>query len=301
MQRIGITLLIAALALGSYLLAGARADDGESGDAPKAGETRDPPGEAPRRPPVEDANDERFHPRLRAAARIYLGYGRVDDEARWAPFLCRMPRPARVRMSASADPRTHGRKLYYLFAKHRDDYMGHDARTPQPVGQVIVKEAWAPERVEPEPPPSDPGTGEAPPVPRNPLGHPDAEPVEDEFVSDGEQPAGPAAKPAPKGTKVRTTTAVVPVVEMDGARYRAKRRSGLFVMLKLEPGTEGTDQGWVYGTLSPDGKMVTSAGRVASCMACHTKDTHDRVFGLPQPVPPKPKAPMPEAPKADDE
>jgi hypothetical protein len=37
----------------------------------------------------------------------------------------------------------------------------------------------------------------------------------------------------------------------------------------------------VYGTVSADGKRVTSAGRVESCMACHQGDkTTDRMFGV---------------------
>jgi hypothetical protein len=54
-------------------------------------------------------------------------------------------------------------------------------------------------------------------------------------------------------------------------------------MFKLEPGTPGTDAGWVYGTVTPDGKQVTSAGRVESCMGCHQDAPHDRLFGLAKP------------------
>ena len=43
---------------------------------------------------------------------------------------------------------------------------------------------------------------------------------------------------------------------------------------------EGTDAGWIYGTLTPDGKTVTSAGRVQRCMDCHDVAPHDRLFGL---------------------
>ena len=39
----------------------------------------------------------------------YKTYGRVDDELRWAPFLCRMPLPGIPRQSASRDAATHGR------------------------------------------------------------------------------------------------------------------------------------------------------------------------------------------------
>ena len=50
-------------------------------------------------------------------------------------------------------------------------------------------------------------------------------------------------------------------------------------MVKLDPATPGTDEGWVYGTVSPDGKAVGAAGRVASCMKCHAEAKSDRLFG----------------------
>ena len=55
-------------------------------------------------------------------------------------------------------------------------------------------------------------------------------------------------------------------------------------MFKAPPRTIGTDNGWVYGTVTSDGKTVTSAGRVATCMNCHKEAKHDRLFGL-VPVP----------------
>jgi hypothetical protein len=77
-------------------------------------------------------------------AATYESYGKVDDQARWGPFLCiAPPRPAALRASASKDEKTHGKKLYYLFAKDRQAYVQPKDKT-QPVGQVIVKEAWIP-------------------------------------------------------------------------------------------------------------------------------------------------------------
>ena len=53
----------------------------------------------------------------------------------------------------------------------------------------------------------------------------------------------------------------------------------LFVMVKVGD-RPGSDDGWVYGTVSPGG-TVTSAGRVASCMTCHDGQTsRDKLFGL---------------------
>jgi len=50
--------------------------------------------------------------------------------------------------------------------------------------------------------------------------------------------------------------------------------------LKLAADTPGTDDGFVYGTVTPDNKRVTSAGRVARCMGCHDNAPHERLFGL---------------------
>lgn len=73
----------------------------------------------------------------------------------------------------------------------------------------------------------------------------------------------------------------VPTATDDGKVYHATDKLTLFMMCKVDPKTPSTDQGWIYGTVSPDGKKVTSAGRVKSCMGCHTKAEHDRRFGLP--------------------
>ena len=80
---------------------------------------------------------------LLEAARTYAGWGRVDDMNRWMPGLCSY-QPGQSRLSASDDALTHGRKLYLLFARHRDAYM---AGGVQADGQTIVKEGWIPKPV----------------------------------------------------------------------------------------------------------------------------------------------------------
>jgi len=80
--------------------------------------------------------------RLLEVARGYLEYGRVDDQNRWSPTLCAL-HPSHARFSGSGDEATHGRKIYFLFARDRDAYVG-GIKSPQPEGQVIVKEAWQP-------------------------------------------------------------------------------------------------------------------------------------------------------------
>jgi hypothetical protein len=62
--------------------------------------------------------------------------------------------------------------------------------------------------------------------------------------------------------------------------YHAAQKAGLFIMYRLPPETPDTDDGWVYGTLPPDGAAVTSAGRVGSCMGCHVRAPKGRLFGI---------------------
>lgn len=61
--------------------------------------------------------------------------------------------------------------------------------------------------------------------------------------------------------------------------YHAGDSQGLFVMHKLAKGTEGTDLGWIYGTIDKNGR-VTGAGKMASCIKCHVDAANDRRFGL---------------------
>jgi hypothetical protein len=53
-------------------------------------------------------------------------------------------------------------------------------------------------------------------------------------------------------------------------------------MFQHDRKTPATDDGWVYGTLTPDGKTVTGVGRLENCMGCHQKAPHGRLFGLPK-------------------
>jgi hypothetical protein len=92
---------------------------------------------------VIDASPQFFEAQTLAIASEYLAWGRIDDELRWAPSLCRQPLPGVAHSSASNDPATHGQKLYSVFAKHRDNY---------PAGphadQVVVKQSWKTELVD---------------------------------------------------------------------------------------------------------------------------------------------------------
>ncbi|HEU4338789.1 MAG TPA: cytochrome P460 family protein [Planctomycetota bacterium] len=78
-------------------------------------------------------------------ARRYVGYEKLIDWTHWSPTDCRAP-IAELDRSRSGDDVTHGRKLYYLYARDHDAY-NHGRVQPQPDGQVIVKEAWEPVEV----------------------------------------------------------------------------------------------------------------------------------------------------------
>lgn len=193
--------------------------------------------------PVAPPETAAFAPRVLAAVRDYATFRRVSDQPHWSPSLCSPPPRAGAFVSASGDAATHGGKLYYLYA--RDDA------------------AYCP------PPELETGADRAP---------------------------GPPLVPAPIGqtlVKESWTAKLVdaPVEEIeslpsdhaarDGRVYARSEARELFVMLKLDPATPGTDAGWVYATVTPDRKTVTAAGRIASCMACHAGAGHDRQFGVP--------------------
>jgi hypothetical protein len=153
------------------------------------------------------------------AAKVYPDYKRVDPLARFAPLAC-APIPAKAAsISTSSDAGTHGKKLYYLYAKDQASYIAAAELKEQPVGQLLVKESYHPAE-----------------------------------KNDGDPDAA----------------------RMPGEKF------ALFVMLKTDPKTPETDNGWVYATLTPDGKTITQSGRIASCMKCHEEATHDRLFGLPK-------------------
>lgn len=66
----------------------------------------------------------------------------------------------------------------------------------------------------------------------------------------------------------------------NGESLQADQIYALFIMTKTEGEPEGTDRGWVYGTVSADGHTVTASGKVQSCMECHQQAPHGRLFGL---------------------
>lgn len=189
--------------------------------------------------------DSRWADEVRSVVAAYEAWGRVDDEMRWAPWLCRMPQAAAARFSESEHADTHGAKLYTLYAMDPVSYGGQRSAmgdtTPLPgFSQVIVKESFAPVAIEDE---RDAKLGWGP----------------DGGV--GEHRLRPAEK--------------------DGQRFVAGERRGLYLMMKMKGATEGTDAGWVYATVKPDMITVTAVGVIDSCAGCHAEAGDDRLFGLP--------------------
>jgi hypothetical protein len=188
-----------------------------------------------------------FEAEVLAAVKDYKTWDRVSDRARWAPIDCMMRPPGGAVMSDSEDGTTHGRKLYFLFAKDGEAYEwlgwspAASGRASSPVGQVLVKESWTAKEI-----PKD----EVPELPSTGRGLERVHPLE--------------------------------YAVTDDKAFMTGEKFGLFVMMKLDPKTPGTDEGWVYATTSPDGTEVVESGLIESCMNCHQTGTKDRLFGLPR-------------------
>ena len=202
----------------------------------------------------ETPQRQQFEERLLEIAQSYESYGRVHVDYQWAHVMCAPDSEfiPEIAFSESSDSRAHGHKLYALYAKMISEPAQYLVEEPlNPVGQVVVKESWVPEEMQPEQ------------EPRNLLPN-----------SNDRDSASTGPDEAP----------VSQTIFHEGRLFRPKTKSELFIMLKLDTATPGTDEGWVYGVVAPDGKRVISAGRVASCMSCHLEAPHDRLFGphLPQ-------------------
>jgi hypothetical protein len=251
-------LLAALFLLGActHAVDGPRGGTAPGGGNISNGNSSSPPGVTPSKDtassPPSGEIDPRFVPDMKQAFNEYKAWGRVDDEMRWAPFLCRMPMPGRPTMSAAEGDMGHAKKLYSLFARDHDAYVslgnpprsGEPSSTPTGLAQIVAKESFIPELVD------NPGPSENPNAPPNAGGSPEG----DHF------------HPYVKGE--------------DGKTYRASKLAGVYFVIEKPGDVAGTDDGFIYGTVTPTGE-VTSAGRVSSCMGCHVQAKHRRFFGSP--------------------
>lgn len=241
--------LVAAAALGSLLMIQSSCSTSPSKDA--TAQVKSP--ETPRSLAPEDKR--RVEDQLRTIAQQYAKYSRVSDErVGWAPESCMGPPPPSVKPTAAPEASPHGRKLYFLYARDEASYIEmsgnhwHPRTTSyvNPVGQAVVKEAFTPV----------PAEGER-------ARYDELKKAVHRFDHDT-----PEAREFERFTETD-----------DGKLFRAGDLSTLFVMLKLDPKTPGTDQGWVYATIDKDLKTITSMGAIDSCMNCHKQTDRDRLYG----------------------
>jgi hypothetical protein len=215
---------------------------------------------------------------MRDEAEQTIGYARsmVPDDARGLITLggaAQHPNPAQTHflfaLNQGIAP-SPSPKLFSVFAKDRVSY-SNSGNKSVPVGQTIVKEVYAATEIA-------------------------------QLNGRGDLQGGL--------TTVRTdkpNDRQFPYFQCGDSLYRAAKTDRLFIMIKLDSKTPDTDNGWVYGTATPEINFnvngglwyansadphiininteakVTSAGRVASCMGCHQKAKNDRLFGLPSP------------------
>lgn len=162
-------------------------------------------------------------------------WGTVYDGPQPSPLDC-FQRTGPVQ--AASEEAAHGAKLFTLYARDRDSYVGGIAK-PQPEGQVLVKRGFH------------------------------ATPVPPEALTAKQGPFDPASG----------GTSGVLVWDRDGKPWRQGEPIGLSMMIRGRADDPDTDLGWRYATTSLDGKTVHSSGRVASCMECHARAPHHRLFG----------------------
>jgi hypothetical protein len=255
----GATSLSIFACLAAAVGAAARSSDGP----PVAGSSAaDQEAGAPTASPFDNA--------LRAIAAEYATYERVSDRVNFAPTACLVPRPSGVVRSVSPDEGTHGRKLYFLYVK---DARGYEAVSwPRAYDKRGLEAAAAPVVV---------AVGQV---------------VVKQTWSVRDVPPDEAPAPNPEMGQHEFP----PEYARDGdGLVRTGERRELFVMMKLDPATPGTDAGWVYAVLTPDDREVIQAGAIESCMGCHTRTTRDRLYGHPESWPTKDGTRVPPLKDAD--
>jgi hypothetical protein len=185
------------------------------------------------------ANDPREHATLLAIAEAYDSFARADG-THWGPLDCAAPPDEETHVSASAAGSPHGRKLYTLRIFDFEAYIRDTKQQPpQQAWHRYVKGA---------------------PVPG----------TEQVLVKVSYQPTDDKRKAA---WGIASATS-------EGKTFYPGELRDLFVMYKpTDRPMKQTDGGWLYGTVSPDRRKVTSAGLVASCMSCHEDAPHGRLFG----------------------
>jgi len=207
------------------------------------------------------ADASRFDAALLAAARDYLAWPRWTHAPGWKPELCsveRLPVVLDTFLSHSEDADTHGGKLYHLYPSSFQEYWAVSRRAEDPDTQR--------ERLR-----ENAGVFYWPGTYRVPPGFVIVKETWSSAYADAEMVARAHAM----------LDEFLPTAERGGRQFVTDEREELFMMLKTDPATPGTDQGWVYGVVSTDGQTVLASGLIDSCIGCHRKAPVDRLFGMP--------------------
>lgn len=176
------------------------------------------------------------------AAREYKAWERVSDQPAQAPEMCGALPPLGVKSSTSQDQSTHGSKLYYLHARMPRQYF------------ALFVDVWPTPFVN---------------------GQSDASQVGQTLVKESWQ-----AVPIDAQFNARIQTSACWTDHETGKTFTTGDQRDLFIMLKVDPKTPGTDDGWIYAVVDPKEKKVRASGRLENCMGCHDSDqTRDRLFG----------------------
>lgn len=189
------------------------------------------------------ATESPWDPLLREIAASHASWGLVDNQYHWAPGLCAMPAEGVQHLSAADDGTAHAAKVFVLHALDPKAYWrATDAKGELPATLDRVGAILR-----------------------------SRDDVVQVLVKESFVP-----RPLDAGA---FQARLVPARKGD-ARYGAGDPIGLFVMAQLRDATaQGTDAGWIYATIAPDGR-ITAAGDLEACRGCHAEQA-DRVFGMP--------------------
>lgn len=194
-----------------------------------------------------EENDASQHDLFRKVAETVPFMARADG-LYWSPYDCRAPPASPALVSKAPEASPHGQKLYTLAIL---DFAGYARDTARAGDRDAKGRGLDLDRVQRE-------TG-----------------IEQAVVKVSYLPTDDRSK----------ATHGIGSASVEGKTIFAGEPRELFVMVRPREPSRATDQGWLYGTISADGKQVTSAGKVASCMGCHEKAPHGRLFGLGQAIP----------------
>lgn len=193
---------------------------------------------------MEASEHEDWAPLIETVYFSYEQFACVTNGYRWAPWLCTaQPQRPQEQIAQSRAPEfsPHGRKLYQLYTNDYEMYIAASRGESDGIGLTVVKEAHESVMVSVDEP---------------------FDPLNGTIFGRLERPA-----------TIEATEG--------GGRYVAGMVSSIFVMTKVGPtNTPGTDEGWVYGTAIPPNGAVLQSGPIASCIGCHSKTPHNRLFGI---------------------